>query len=299
MFKHQYKILILIICGAIIYLGFYQSSTQKNEGLLGSTADKSAPITLDLAIATLMELSGISKQIDQFPALFKGSMQQSAQQGMVLSPAEYNAIIGSIDSNVLPSVILRGISATLKSELKQNEAQALIAWYQSELGKQISSAEENSQTEQAYQKMVKQKQRLLNNTERVAFAERFDVLLGASEMTSKIQQNVQVAVNSSILLALTPDRPLDTVELKKVLQGSDDKINPAVKQMVELSFVFSYQSLSTEELIKYERFLNQDSTKKFNKLTISGISSGLESAIISWLESTAIALSAIEQDDTW
>ena len=298
MFKHQYKILIFIICGLTAYFGVYQVSTEKNTELVNSYSEKPIDIISDISIATLLEISGISKQVKQFPALFKGSMQQSAQQGMVLSLAEYTAITQSIDNSILPSIILKGISAKLKSELKQNDAEVLIAWYQSTLGKKIANAEENSQTESAYQAMVEQKTILLSNTERVAFAERLDILVGATKMTNKIQQNVQMAVNSNIELALSPDRGLDTVALKIAL-GLETKINLAIEQMVIISFVYSYQSLSIEELTQYETFLNQNFTKKFNKVILSGINSGLENAILSWLDSSAVSLSTIEPNDDW
>ena len=286
MFKHQYKVVIFILCALVAYLAWY------------TLEDNPPKQSFEKSIGTLLEVAGISQQVAQFPALFKGSVEQNAQQGMVISLAQHQAILNSIDSSVLPAEILAGISRAVKTAISQDEAEALMAWYQSPLGKKIVKAEESAQSDQAYQQMVAQKKRLLGNAERVAFAQRFNALLGAAVMTDKIQQNMQLAVNAMILQALVPDRSPDIAALKTQLQDADRQINPALEQMVVLSFVYSYQALSNEELIKYERFLSDPPTIKFNKIIMSGINSGLEDAILRWLDTTAVVLAKLEEDET-
>jgi hypothetical protein len=286
MFKHQYKVVIPILCALVAYLAWY-------------TLEDNPPKQLfEKSIGTLLEVAGISQQVAQFPALFKGSVEQNAQQGMVISLAQHQAILNSIDSSVLPAEILAGISRAVETAISQDEAEALMAWYQSPLGKKIAKAEESAQSDQAYQQMVAQKKRLLGNAERVAFAQRFNALLGAAVMTDKIQQNMQLAVNASILQALVPDRSYDIATLKTQLQNADRQINPALEQMVVLSFVYSYQALSNEELIKYESFLSEPTTIKFNKIIMTGINFGLEDAILRWLDNTTMVLAKLEEDET-
>jgi hypothetical protein len=284
MFKHHYKVVILILCALVAYLAWY------------TLEDNPPKQSFEKSIGTLLEVAGISQQVAQFPALFKGSVEQNAQQGMVISLAQHQAILNSIDSSVLPAEILTGISRAVKTAISQDEAEALMTWYQSPLGKKIAKAEESAQSDKAYQQMVAQKKSLLDNVERVAFAQRLDTLLSATKMTSKIQQNMQIAVNAMVLLALAQDKTLDSAALLAELQGAGTQINPALEQMVVVSFVYSYQGLSNEELIKYERFLSQSATKKFNEVIISGISIGLENAILSWLDTGAVVLAKLEQD---
>jgi hypothetical protein len=286
MFKHQYKVVMLILCALVAYLAWY------------TLEDNPPKQSFEKSIGTLLEVAGISQQVAQFPALFKGSVEQNAQQGMVISLAQHQAILNSIDSSVLPAEILTGISRAVKTAISQDEAEALMTWYQSPLGKKIAKAEESAQSDQAYQQMVAQKKSLLGNAERVAFAQRFNALLGAAVMTDKIQQNMQLAVNATILQALVPDRSPDIATLKTQLQDADSKINPALEQMVVVSFVYSYQALSNEELIKYESFLSNPTTIKFNKIIMSGINSGLEDAILRWLDTTAVVLAKLEEDET-
>jgi hypothetical protein len=286
MFKHHYKVAAIILCALVAYLALYNLEDNPPEQ------------SFEKSIITLLDIAGISKQVAQFPALFKGSVEQNAQQGMVVSLAQHQAILSSIDSSVLPSDILAGINSAVKAGINQDEAVALMTWYQSPLGKKIVKAEESAQSDQAYQQMVSQKKSLLDNVQRVAFAQRLNALLGAAEMTDKIHQNLQLVVNTNILQALVPDRSPDIATLKTQLQDVNSKINPAIEQMVVLSFVYSYQGLSNEELIKYEKFLSHPGTIKFNKIIMSGIKSGLQSANLRWLDTTAVVLSRLEQDKT-
>jgi hypothetical protein len=285
MFKHQYKVVVLILCALASYLAWYTIEDNPTEQ------------SFEKSIGTLLEVAGISQQVQQFPGLFKGSVQQNAQQGMIISPAQHQAILSSIDSSVLPSSILAGLSREIEAAISQDEVEGLIAWFQSPLGKKVAKAEQSAQSNEAYQQMLKHKKSLLANTQRLAFAERLDALLSAVEMTSKIQQNMQIAVNATVLLALAPEQPLDMDELLVELQSAGTQINPALEQMVLVSFVYSYQDLSDEELNSYEDFLNQSTTKRFNRLVISAINTGLENAILKWLEASAVVLAMIEPEE--
>jgi hypothetical protein len=289
MFKHQYKVAAIILCALVALVAYLA---------LYTIEDNPSEQSFEESIVTLLDAAGISQQVAQFPALFKGSVEQNTQQGMLVSPAQQQAILSSIESSVLPYEILAGISSAVKTAVNQDEIEALMAWYQSPLGKKIAKAEESAQSDQAYQQMVAQKKSLLDNVERIAFAKRFDILLSATPITSKIQQNMQIAVNASVLLVLAQNNFLDTAALLAELQDAGAQINPALEQMVIVSFVYSYQALSNEELIKYESFLSKSATMKFNEVIISGISIGLENAILSWLDTAAVALAKLEQDET-
>jgi hypothetical protein len=285
MFKHQYKVVILILCALVAYLAWY------------ALEDNPPEQSFEKSIGTLLEVAGISQQVAQFPALFKGSVEQNAQQGMVISLAQHHAILNSIDSSVLPSSILAGLRRKIEAAISQDEVEGLIAWFQSPLGKKVAKAEQSAQSNEAYHQILKHKKNLLANTQRLAFAERLDALLSAVEMTSKIQQNMQIAVNTTVLLALAPEQPLDMDELLVELQSAGTQINTALEQMVLVSFVYSYQDMSDEELNSYEYFLNQSATKRFNRLVISGINTGLENAILKWLEASAVVLATIEPEE--
>ena len=143
MIKHQYKLLLVAIF-------FFASSL--------SYADIS-----DESINKLLELSGLTMQVDQFPDLIKAEIEQAKQQSTLIPDSEYGSMVNSFNESILPSEIIEGIRVSLKKSINEEEAQKLLAWYESDLGKEIRYAEESASTPEAYKQMRQSAQSLLEN----------------------------------------------------------------------------------------------------------------------------------------
>ncbi|MFP3976834.1 hypothetical protein [Marinobacter sp. KMM 10035] len=159
-----------------------------------------------------------------------------------------------------------------------------MAWYESDLGREITRAEESASTPEAYQKMMQSAQSLLENSERVEFANRLDVLMGATEMTMGIQEHTGIAVYSAIMTAMQPDAPLNIEPFKAQMDAASEQTRAAIKQMVTISFLYSYRNIETNNLKKYGKFLNDATTLKFNKTIMDSMNSGLESSVSKWAD---------------
>ena len=262
MIKHQYKLLSVAII-------FFVSSL--------SYADVS-----DESINKLLDLSGLTIQVDQFPDLIKAGMEQAKQQGTPIPDAEYSSMVNSADESIVPSEIIEGIRVSLKQSINEKEAQKLLAWYESDLGKEITHAEESASTPEAYHQMMQSAPSLLANPERVEFANRLDVLLGATDMTMGIQEHTGIAVYSAIMTAMQPGTPLNVEPFKAQMDAASVQTRAAVKQMVTISLVYSYKNIRTNNLRKYETFLNDSTTMKFNKTIMGSMNRELESSISKW-----------------
>ena len=264
MIKYQYKLLLVAI--------FFFASPL-------SYADVS-----DESINKLLELSGLTMQVDQFPDLIKAGMEQAKQQGTPIPDSEYSSMVNSANESILPSEIIEGIRVSLKKSINEKEAQKLLAWYESDLGKEITHAEESASTLEAYNQMMQSAQSLLENSERVEFANRLDLLLGATDMTMGIQEHTGIAVYSAIMTAMQPGTPLNIEPFKAQMDAASEQTRAAVKQMVVISFVYSYKNIETNKLKKYETFLNDFTTMKFNKTIMDSMNRGLESSVSKWAD---------------
>ena len=96
----------------------------------------------DDSINKLMDLSGLTIQIGQFPELVKVGMEQAKQHGTQIPEVEYNAILLSIEKSLLPTEILAEIRGELKKSISESQANEMLVWYESDLGKKITLAEE-------------------------------------------------------------------------------------------------------------------------------------------------------------
>lgn len=264
MIKYQYKLFLVTIF-------FFVASLSHAE-------------VSDESINKLLDLSGLSMQVEQFPGLIKAGMEQAKKQGTPIPNAEYSSMVKSANESILPSEIIGGIRVSLKKSINEKEAQKLLAWYESDLGKEITQAEESASTPEAYQQMMQSAQSLLDNSERVEFANRLDVLLGATDMTMDIQKYSGIAVYSAIFTAMQPDTPLNIEPFKAQMDAANAKTRAAIKQMITISFVYSYKNIESENLKKYEMFLNDATTMKFNKTIMDSMSRELESSVSKWAD---------------
>lgn len=249
----------------------------------------------DESINELLDLSGLTMQIGQFPGLIKAEIQRAKQQKTPISDTAYNLMINSVDKSILPSDIIGEIKISLKESITENEARKILTWYKSDLGKEITHAEENATTPDAYQKMTQSAESLLANSERVEFANKLDVLLAATDMQMDTLKYSSIAIYSAFQTVMQPCAPFDIESMKSKLDTQNEQTYAAFKRLITISFLYSYQDIEMEKLKKYENFLINKATKKFNKAIMGSISRGFESSISKWASELANAFLNMKQ----
>ena len=238
----------------------------------------------------LLLLSGMTKQVGEFPGLVKAGVMQGVQQGASIPENEVSLILHSADKTILPSVILAEIRHSLEKSLSNEDIEKLLEWYESDIGKRITAAEEKASTPEAYQQMMNSAQQLLADTKRVEVAARLDELLGATDMAMEIQEFSGVAVYSAIMTAIAPDQELNLDAYKSQMAAMQPQMRANIQQLVAVSFVYSYQEIDDDSLAAYEAFLNRSITKQFNDSTIKGLNRGFKKVVADWAGDIAAIL---------
>lgn len=238
----------------------------------------------------LLLLSGITKQIGEFPSLVKGGFKQGIQQDDSFPEDKISLILNSVDKTILPSVVLDEIKHLIDKSLNNEDVEKLLEWYESDIGKKITVAEENASTAEAYQHIVNSAQQLLANTKRVDVAARFDELLGATDMGLDMQKFSSVAVYSAMMIALAPDQELNLDAFNSQMEAVEPQMRASLQQLVSMSFVYAYQEINDDDLAKYEVFLNRPITMKFNDSAIKGINAGFKKIIADWVVDLVVIL---------
>lgn len=251
----------------------------------------------DESLNRILDRSGLVQQVGQFPEIIKMGLVQARQQGASLPDAEFNSIVESVDRTILPSEILAEIRASLKESIDEVEAKQLLAWYESDLGKEITGLEERASTPEAYQEMMQSGESLLQDLERLEFAMKFDMNLGLTNMTMDLQDYSGMAVYAAIMTVMQPDTPLDIEPFKAKMKAERQQRREAVKQMVLLSLVYIYKDLDIGRLTKYETFLNDPVTKKFSKTIVDGMDRALKASVAKWADEIAVIFKSKMRED--
>lgn len=247
--------------------------------LIFSTPAHTAPASTQ-QIQELMELSGLTKQVYDFPGIIKHSVEQ--QNGEDIPKPIIYLLSESVDKSILPADIIGGIEKRLQQNIQDDEAQELLKWYKSEQGKTITQAEIKASAPDAVQKVMEQAQSLQQQTPYVAFAKRLDDLLGATDMSLSMARFSAIAAYSAAMKTQSPDAPVDLTPIESALKATESEVRANMKDMVILIFVYTYQGIDQKSLEQYETFLKTQPAQKFYDLIIESMREGLEASILKW-----------------
>lgn len=247
--------------------------------LIGLAAGAAHASDTDSQIDLLLAQSGLTDQVQQIPESLKAGMMQAQQMGDPLPDSTFQAMMHSADRSIVADDILDEVHGALARSLTEQDINNLLAWYQSDLGQEITEAEKSSSSPAAYGEMMNQAKSLYGDSRRVKFAQRLDKLFGASEMVMDLQQYTGVAVFSALMLHEQPGADVDIGAFKQQISTQIEASRSMVEQGIVLSFLYSYQDIDMDKLDEYEDFLNQPSTVKFNETVIESMNRALETGI--------------------
>lgn len=208
----------------------------------------SAGTISESSLNKIMALSGLNKQVVQFPAMVGAGMAQARQQGSTIPDAEYSEMLKSVKSAFEPSTFLKVIGKEIKSNLSEADAKKLLTWYQSSLGRKITKAEEAASTPAGYQQMIKEAQSLLANTKRVNLAKEIDSLINMTDMTMQLQEDSGIAVYTAISSVMNPGKPVNVKPYVDQVSAQKQQMRAQVEQLVLLSFVYGYKDLDAASI---------------------------------------------------
>lgn len=240
-------------------------------------------------IDKLMALSGINKQIASFPDQVKAGFLQGANQGGI-GEERVSKILESADNTIVPDVILGEIRSSLAASLSDEETATLLKWYESDIGRRVTAAEEAASTPEAYEEMLGNAQMLMENDKRVQMAMRIDELVGATKMGMEMQESSSAAIYSAMMAAMAPGQPVDFEAYKKEMEKIEPQMREQMQSLVMLSFLHTYQPVSDDDMAKYEAFLSRPTTKKFNDSALSGLARGFDKVVKDWAGELAVIM---------
>jgi hypothetical protein len=188
---------------------------------------------------------------------------------------------------MLPREILEGIKSELAQSMTEEEIEVLLLWYESDIGKEITLAEERASTAEAYQKMMLEAQSLLSNSKLIESAQRIDLLMGATENALLLQEFTGVALYQSMMTLLYPNEPLNLELFKEYLTAQRAEARMSIQLMFFMSCAYAYRDIEVEKLTEYEAFLNKPSSKKFNYIVTLGLNIGLQRWVYKWADQLA------------
>ncbi len=237
----------------------------------------------DAEFERLMELSGTTRQVEEFQRGVRLGLEQGAGQGSRLPPAALEQMMVGVDQHIRPEVILDEIRYAVLKRMNREDVSTLLRWYESELGRRITQAEIAAARPESVERMMASADELLAMEERVAWARRLDLLVGSTDMNMAVQADIGAAVYRALLTSMNPDEPVDLAPFEEQMAAVQPQLREMMEQLVTLNVVHTYRDFDLPTLARYEAFLNEPLSVMFNKAIGQGMRAGIARTVDAWL----------------
>lgn len=223
----------------------------------------------------LLDVSGTSRQVEQYPAHFVQGFEQSAQ----LTPERRAYVMQVAQEAFALDKFERIMLIEMRSHIKSADAQEVIDFYNSEFGRHVSSLEIAASTPDAYAQMMNQAARWLADEERLARAQRMDALLNISEQGYQMQRKIAEAVYHALSAQAGEGQAMDFSEYTAMLDQQEALMRQSMQQMSWLFGIYTYRDMSLEEVDRYIDALAKPSFQRVNEVIARSVSYGFQGGI--------------------
>jgi arsenate reductase-like glutaredoxin family protein len=271
----QFCYLIVLLCFISITVSADELSQQDLEGLL--------------------EISGVTSDINSFPDLFTNAIKELKTQNNNISDEQFSKLLLLTEQSFPPPVFIESINKQLQMGLNKDDLNSLMAWYRSPLGREITSAEEAASSDEAYEAMAKNAQNLLANKRLVERAKQIDLAMNASQLLFTITKNSGVAMYAATNKINEPTANINVTDFTAVIEAQKQEMLDSIQNQIVLMISYSLQSIEDDKIQQYVAFLNSASAKKFVNATLTGLDKAFESSIYQFVDD----LGAMFQEQLW
>lgn len=245
----------------------------------------------DESFEKIMELSGLNKQVGEYPKAILVGIDQAHQQNPTLPEKNLEDLKKMIVQAFKAESFLSSIGREIRTSLSEEDARELITWYESEIGRKITIAEEEASKPEAIQQMFTEAQSLMSDPERVNLARQIDFLVGGTDITMQMQMDTAVAVFTSIVSTQKEVTESEIENFRKQLAAQEIQMRENVEMLTIASFLYSYKDIDIGEIKQYIEFLGRPKVMNFNTFVIRGLKASFDKATKDLSKSLAIEFS--------
>lgn len=253
--------------------------------LMSVSAYLSAEPVSENQLDSLLSVSGLASDIDSMPEMFASTMQGTKAKNDNINDEQVAALVALIKKVINPSFFNEQIKRELAAELSQEDLIQLMAWYESDVGREITLAEEVASTDEGYANMASNAQNIMANSPLVARARQIDIAMNATQQLYTSTKNIGITMYAATSKIDNPNVAVNIVDFSAVLDSQKAEVLNSIEEQITLFIAHSLQDVDDEKIQQYITFLNSPSGKKFVLGSIAGLNTAFEKAMQTFVES--------------
>ncbi len=228
--------------------------------LIPAAAQEAGPIR------TMMERSGMVEQFSNYGETFRADfMRMGAADGEI--PAELLPHFADVVGEAMDGQrLLREMESSLTETLSPDDAAALTAFYETELGARIREAEiagsASAVGPDAEQRLAAARAAIASDPERSHLYRRMDDALFASELSTTIVMGMMEALKIGILQSQEHEASADMLDaLEAELSAIREDLLPGMREAIIAVYALMYNDIPIGDLREYVTFLETDAAR--------------------------------------
>jgi len=247
-------------------------------------------------IEDLYVKSGLEIQIKQIPSIIQSGIDQAINKdtnNRKLPRRVISNIKELIPQSFAPEIIKKEIIKHIENQMNITDIKSSLKWLNSPLGKKFTKLEEVAATPEAIIEMQKYAatiQKSPPSAERIKIIRKLDSAMKATETSTEIVTNVQLAVATAVLMSLPVEKRKAFSQIREEVEKSRPHIEKAMRSQIMLSFLYTYKTSSDSEINQYIGFAISEAGQKYHTSSIDAFKNGFIKSCMEFGKSIAAIL---------
>ena len=226
----------------------------------------------------LIVKSGLEFQVRQIPEVMRVSFEQRFNQDSKLSAEEQSNIKKSAMESFDPVVMLKFVRERVTAGLTEKDMGEILQWLNSPLGQKITEQEKEASSGDGYRKMIDFAQNMPRpEASRLALVERLDREAGLTECSVQMKMGIALAISEAMACS-TGCENFSRDEVVQQIEKARPQIEEGSRQEFLVSALYTYQSLTDQEMEEYIQFYQTAPGQKYMKVMTVALSDALNDA---------------------
>jgi len=232
-------------------------------------------------VRTLMQKSGLKKQIEQIPQLMQAELDRQQEDSSNISKEDFNRFSRIMKSAFDPKTIHAAVQKHILLNMAENDMKEVLSWLDSPLGTKITKLEEDASTAEAFEEIHAIGPKLLNDnkdTSRMNKYNRLDKAMNATQSTVNTVMNIQLAMITAMSSAMESDIRPSFEDAQELIKKIQPQIQAEMRREIQIQFSYTYRLLTDYEIDRYIRFAETESGQRYHQVTTRAINNTLVQA---------------------
>jgi hypothetical protein len=242
----------------------------------------------DSPVQELYVKSGLKKQLEQLPFIIQAAFEQAGQEDDSVRKLPNN-IISTIKASVqeafAPAILKEALLPELREKLTAQDIKKVLNWLDSPLGKKCTQLEEAASTPEALAEMEKYADRMQNSpptAQRLNILRKLDSAIKATKSNVEMAINTQVAVALAILTTFPLEQQGSPEDILREVGKNRPNLEAAVREQVLISLLYTYKSLTDNEIQQYIEFATSPIGSKYHSVATAALNKAFLGGSIRW-----------------